>query len=494
MSSLSRFGHVIAGEPVAGQRWMPSYDPYLGEPWAEVAAGTADDVDAAVSAARRAYRDPAWRGLTPTARGALLLRLADLLAEHAEQLAVAETRDNGKLIAEMRAQMRYLPQWFRYFGGLADKVEGAVIPSDKPSMFNYTKPEPLGVVAAITPWNSPLLLTAWKLAPALAAGNTVVVKPSEFTSTSILPFLDLVARAGFPPGVINLVTGTGAEVGAALVEHPDVAAVAFTGGEASGRAVAASCGRKLIPATLELGGKSAQLVFADAILENAVKGVAGGIFAATGQTCVAGSRVLVERRILPEFLDRLSALAKGARMGDPMRDETEVGPVTTRQQLDRILGFIEHAKRDGAEVLIGGSRATRPECGQGWFVEPTIFTGVTPSMRIAQEEVFGPVACVIPFDSEEEAVAIANGTRFGLATGVWTRDLARAHRLAATVESGMVWVNTYRTSSPMSPFGGMKASGLGRENGAEAIRHYLQTKAVWMDFSETYPSPFVMRL
>ena len=495
-ADLPRFSHWIDGctaESASG-RWFESFDPYRGEAWAQVAAGDANDVDRAVQSAHRAFRSPGWAGMTASQRGALLVGVADVLASHAEELALAETRDNGKLISEMRAQMRYLPQWFRYFGGLADKVEGQVIPIDKPATFNFTRYEPLGVIAAIVPWNSPLLLAAWKIAPALAAGNTVVVKPSEFTSTSIHLFAQLLSRAGVPPGVVNVVTGLGPEVGSALVEHPLVRRVAFTGGEATGRAIATAAGRRLVPVTLELGGKSANIVFGDADLDNAVKGVVGGIFAASGQTCVAGSRLLVERRILPRFVEGVIEMARTARMGDPMRSDTQVGPVTTLAQLDRILGHIEGARADGAEVLLGGHRAARPECGGGWFVEPTVLAGVLPSARIAQEEVFGPVLAVIPFDSDEEAAALANGTQYGLAAGVWTRDLKRAHRMAAALEAGSVWVNTYRTSAPMSPFGGYKNSGLGRENGAESIKQYLQVKSVWIDMNDEYPSPFVMRL
>jgi acyl-CoA reductase-like NAD-dependent aldehyde dehydrogenase len=495
-ADLPRFGHWIDGQTAesASTRWFESFDPYRGEAWAQVAAGDESDVDRAVHSAHRAFRSPGWAGMTASQRGALLVGVADVLASHAEDLALAETRDNGKLITEMRAQMRYLPQWFRYFGGLADKVEGQVIPIDKPSTFNFTRYEPLGVIAAIVPWNSPLLLAAWKIAPALAAGNTVVVKPSEFTSTSIQLFVQLLSKAGVPPGVVNVVTGLGPAVGSALVKHPLVRRVAFTGGEPTGREIAAIAGRRLVPVTLELGGKSANIVFADADLDNAVKGVVGGIFAASGQTCVAGSRLLVERRIFTRFVESVIEMAKTARMGDPMRPETQVGPVTTLAQLDRILGHIEGARADGAEVLLGGHRSSRSECGRGWFVEPTVLTGVHPTARIAQEEVFGPVLAVVPFDSDEEAVALANDTQYGLAAGLWTRDLKRAHKLVGTLEAGSVWVNTYRTSAPMSPFGGYKNSGLGRENGAESIKQYLQVKSVWIDMNDEYPSPFVMRL
>jgi len=496
MSALPRFQMFVDNafvDPVA-DGWFTTDNPATGAPWAEVAAGTAADVDRAVTSAHRAFRSPEWARLSASDRGVLLNRLADLVALHADALAAAETRDNGKLLAEMRGQMAYMPRWYRYYAGLADKVEGAVLPSDKKNMVCYTQPEPLGVVAAIVPWNSPLLLTTWKLAPALAAGNTVVVKPSEFTSTSITPFLRLVREAGFPPGVVNVVTGSGADVGAALVDHPLVRAVAFTGGEGAGVAIATSAARKLIPVTLELGGKSANIVFADADLDRAVNGVVGGIFAASGQTCVAGSRLVVHRSIADAFVERIVALAGTARIGDPMDLSTEVGPVTTEAQLDKILGHIADATAAGATCVLGGRRAGDPACGTGWFVEPTIFTGVRPDARLARQEVFGPVLAVMPFDDEDEAVALANATDYGLAAGIWTRDLNRAHRTARAVEAGSVWVNTYRTSAPMTPFGGYKRSGLGREGGAEAIRQFLEVKSIWIDIGDEAPPPFVMRL
>lgn len=480
-------------EPLSGE-WLNTDNPYTATPWAQIAVANEADVNRAVEAADAAFHAPAWSSLTASKRGALLRNLAELIASNVEELAVAEVRDNGKLLAEMRAQMAYMPQWYHYYAGLADKVEGAVLPSDKPNTVNFTRHEPLGVIAAIVPWNSPLLLTAWKLAPALAAGNTVVIKPSEFASTSMAPFLRLVVKAGFPPGVVNMVSGLGGVAGKALVNHSLVRKVAFTGGDVAGAAIAEAAGRRMIPTTLELGGKSANIVFADANLENAVRGVVGGIFAATGQTCVAGSRLLVHRSIADDVVSRVVALGRSARIGDPMSPQTQVGPITTEQQLNRILGHIEKAKEEGATCILGGSRPTDPECGTGWFVQPTIFTNVTPQMQLAKQEVFGPVLAVMVFNTDEEAIALANSTEFGLAAGVWTQDLKRAHRMAHKLQAGSVWINTYRTSAPMSPFGGYKRSGLGREGGADAIKQYLQVKSVWIDMNEEYPSPFVMRL
>jgi aldehyde dehydrogenase (NAD+) len=360
-------------------------------------------------------------------------------------------------------------------------------------MFNFTLEEPLGVVAAITPWNSPLMLGAWKLAPALAAGNTFVWKPSEHSSVSALEFGKLFAEAGFPPGVVNIVTGFGADIGDALVGHDDVAKVAFTGGDATGARVYQTAARGVKPVTMELGGKSANIVFADANFDNAVKGVVSGIFAATGQTCVAGSRALIQRSIYDEFVAKFVDFARTARMGDPLDTATQVGPITTRPQYEKVLDYIDIARNEGAKCVLGGGPAHRPECGDGWFVEPTVFIDVRPDMRIAKEEVFGPVLSIIPFDDDEDAIRIANGSVYGLAAGVWTADIGRCLKMANRLESGTVWINTYRVSSYMSPFGGYKRSGFGRESGISAIREYVQEKSVWIDTSGETPNPFVTR-
>ncbi|PVX72781.1 aldehyde dehydrogenase (NAD+) [Paraburkholderia unamae] len=494
-TAMQRYSLYIDGERCdsASGQWFNSDNPFTGAPWAQIARGNAADVDRAVRAAHRAFSSGAWKDLTPSARGQLLYRLADRITEHASRLAEIEVRDNGKLYAEMHGQLQYLPQWYRYYGGLADKIQGDVVPLDKKGYFNYTRREPLGVTAIITPWNSPLMLLTWKLAPALAAGCTVVIKPSEFTSASTLEFVALLDEVGFPRGVVNVVTGFGNEVGSELVSHPLVRKITFTGADATGRRINEQAARDFKHVGLELGGKSPNIVFDDANLDDAVNGAVSGIFAATGQTCIAGSRLLVQSGVHDEVVERVVALAKTARMGDPMDAGTQVGPITTPPQYEKVLHYIGIAQAEGAGLALGGKAASRDECANGWFVEPTIFTGVRNDMRIAQEEVFGPVLSVIRFDTEDEAVAIANDVRFGLGAGVWTSDIGRAFRMAERIESGTVWVNTYRAVSYMSPFGGYKDSGLGRENGIDAINEYLQTKSVWINTGAATGNPFVLR-
>ncbi len=422
----------------------------------------------------------------------MMLRLADLVTKHAERLAEIEVQDNGKLIAEMRGQMNYHPEWWRYYGGLADKVEGAVMPIDKPDIFAFTRHEPVGVVGALTAWNSPLLFIAWKCAPAIAAGCAVVIKPSEFTSASTLEYAALTKEAGFPDGVFNVVAGYGPDAGSALVDHPDVAKITFTGSDATGARIYAQAAKTMKRVTLELGGKSPNIVFDDCNLDKAAAGVVSGIFAATGQTCIAGSRLLVQNSIKEAFTKKVAELGATARKGNPMEADTNIGPVTTPAQYQKILDYIDIAKKEGARCILGGSAA--PDLPGGQFVEPTIFVDVTPQMRIAREEVFGPVLSIIGFDDEEEAIKLGNDSVYGLAAGVWTENIGRAVRMSKALRAGTVWVNTYRAVSYMMPFGGMKHSGIGRESGIESIRHYLETKSTWISYAEGAPSnPFIMR-
>ncbi|MEM9735706.1 MAG: aldehyde dehydrogenase [Pseudomonadota bacterium] len=488
---LETYRNLVAGQPAEAAEWIESYDPYRGVPWARIPRSGAAEVDHAVAAAKAAL--PAWRATTPTERGKLLLRLAELVSTRVEELGALETRDNGKLIAEMTAQARYVAEHFRYFGGLADKIEGRVLPMDKPTNFTFTRREPLGVVACITAWNSPILLLTWKLAPLLAAGCTAVVKPSEHASVSTLKFLELFEEAGFPPGVVNSVTGFGHEAGSALCAHPDIAKVAFTGGDATGAKIYEACAPTMKHVSLELGGKSPNIIFADANMEAAVMGAVSGIFAATGQTCIAGSRLLVERSAVGEVTERLVEVAKSARMGNPALMETQVGPITTRPQREHVLKMIETGRADGARCILGGGEPEAPEFADGWFVEPTIFDGVNNDMNIARTEVFGPVLSIIPFENDADALAIANDTPYGLAAGIWTQDMSRAIKLSAEIEAGTVWVNTYRATSFMAPFGGFKRSGLGRESGQEAIDAYLQTKTVWIETEASVANPFILR-
>jgi len=490
---LKNYDLYISGRRQApeGGEYFDCDNPYTGEVWARVARGTAGDVDKAVAAAREAL--PVWNGLKPSERGKRMLKMAELLDEHAPALAAAEVRDNGKLYAEMLPQMRLVADWFRYYAGLADKLEGAVIPTGRPDMLTFTRLEPLGVVALITPWNSPLLLLTHKLPTALAAGNTVVIKPSEFTSASTLEFAELFAQAGFPPGVVNVVTGFGSEAGAALVAHAHVAKVAFTGSEEGGRRINQAAAADFKHVALELGGKSPNIVFEDAQIDAAVVGAIAGIFAASGQTCIAGSRLLVQRSIHDRFVAQLVDMAGQARIGDPMQADTNVGPVATPPQYEKVLKYIAIAKEEGARCVLGGGPYTGPGSRGGRFIAPTIFTGVHNQMRIAREEVFGPVLSVIPFDNEDEAFQIANDTRFGLAAGVWTSDIGRAMRASERLLAGTVWINTYRMGGCSTPFGGYKHSGLGREGGVEAIKEWVQTKTVWLCGRPDTNQPFVMR-
>lgn len=492
---MQRFENLIDGKlrPAASGKWMPSLDPYRNENWCEIPDSDQSDVNAAVAAARTAFGSSQWAGISATARGAMLRRAGDLISANAERLAELEVRDNGKLINEMLVQLKTIPQWFYYYGGLADKVEGGVLPIDKSDHFVFTTWEPLGVIAAITAWNSPLLLLAWKLAPGLAAGNTFVIKPSEYASASTIAFAELFEESGFPAGVVNVVCGTGQGVGAPLVAHPDVAKIAFTGSDAAGKAINKAAAGDLKHVTLELGGKSPNIVFEDADLDAAAAGVASGIFAAAGQTCIAGSRLLLQRSVYDLFLSKIRELAEGVKIGDPLDPETQMGPLANLPHYQKVISCIADAKKEGAVVAFGGE-PIKYATG-GLFVQPTIFRDVDNASQLAQREIFGPVLAVIPFDDEADALRIANNSNYGLAAGVWTKDMPRAFRMSKGLQSGTVWINTYRALSFMAPFGGVKDSGLGRESGQDMIKSYMQVKTTWINNASERPAnPFIMRL
>jgi acyl-CoA reductase-like NAD-dependent aldehyde dehydrogenase len=492
VSEERRYRLFIDGEWRDGEggATFPAVNPFDQRVWAQIPTAGPGDVRDAIAAARRAFET--WGRLPGVQRAKIMLKLADLLEADADRMARLETTDNGKVIRETRPQMSFAARQYRFFAGYADKLYGSVIPLDQPDVFDYAVREPLGVVALITAWNSPMTLLANKLAPALAAGNCAVIKPSEHASATTLEFAALAERAGVPKGVINVVTGDGA-VGRALVESPGLNRISFTGSPDVGRHIAASAGRNLVPVTLELGGKSPNIVFDDADLSKAIAGALAGIFGATGQTCIAGSRLLVHEAIHDTFVERLVQRAEAIRLGDPLDPATEMGSAANEPQFRRILQFIASAKEEGATLATGGAAATQAPLDRGFFVQPTLFTGVRSDMRLAQEEVFGPVLAVMKFRDEAEAIQLANSTRYGLAAGVWTRDVGRVHRMVRALQSGVVWVNTYRAVAAQAPFGGVKESGYGRERGEQALAEYTTWKNVMLDFSSEERDPFAMK-
>jgi acyl-CoA reductase-like NAD-dependent aldehyde dehydrogenase len=480
-------GEFCAAE---GGATFESVDPSTGKVWALMPKAGAADTNRAVRAAHTAFTGGPWPAMTATARGKLLYKLAELVARDASLIGELETRDTGKVIRETKAVTGYVAEFYRYFAGLADKIEGATLPIDKPDMEVSTRREPLGVVAAVVPWNSQMFLTSTKLGPALAAGNTVVLKASEDGPAPLLHFAKLIHEAGFPAGVVNIITGLGADCGQVLTSHPLVARVAFTGGPDTARHVVRNTAANFAVTTLELGGKSPVVVFDDANLESAVNGVIAGIWGATGQSCVAGSRLLVHESIHDSFVAKLAARAGQIKIGPPLDMATEMGPLATLVQLQRAEKLIAESVAAGAVVVTGG----KARGGAGYYFEPTLLLAPTASLPCVREEFFGPVLSVLKFKTEDEAVALANGTNYAFAAGIFTQNLGRAHRLSKKLNAGVVWINTYRAISPIVPLGGNGYTGYGREAGMDSIRDYTRTKSIWINTSDVpMADPFVMR-
>jgi len=481
MTNLGRKQLLINGEwrDAAGGRTMPVLNPATEEIIAEVAAASAEDVDAAVEAARAALAGP-WGQMPARERGRLLWKLGERLMEKIDEVARLETLHNGKPIMESRhIEIPMAAECLQYFAGWADKIQGDTIPV-KGNALVYTRREPLGVVAAIVPWNFPLLLAMWKVAPALATGNTVILKPASQTPLTALALGELAAEVGFPPGVLNVITGSGATVGQAIVEHRGIDKVAFTGDTSTGKGIMRSAADTLKHITLELGGKSPNIVFPDADLDAAVRGATVGIFYGKGEVCASGSRLLVDRSIKDQFIAKVAERTKKMVPGDPLDPKTRLGAISSKAQLERVLRYIEIGRQEGGSLVAGGARADIGT-GKGFFMQPTVFADVTPDMTIAREEIFGPVLAAIDFADVDEAIARANDSIYGLAAGIWTRDVKKAHYVASRLQAGTVWVNTYNVYDTAAPFGGYKQSGFGREMGQHALDYYTQTKTVWVD-------------
>ena len=493
MADIKTYNMLIDGEWVnaSNGQSFACENPSNGEVWCHVPEATEKDVDRAVQAAHRAFQKGPWASMLPNQRGQCLRKLAELLAENSEKLGRIESIDTGKMLKETRWQAKYIAEFFQFYAGCADKIVGDVLPIDKPDMFVFTNREPLGVVAAVVPWNSQLFLVAVKIGPALAAGNTVVLKASEHASAAMLEFGELIEKAGFPPGVVNIVTGHGDPCGKALTSHKKVARVSFTGGPGAAKQILHNSAENFAEVSLELGGKSPFIVFEDANIESAVNGSIAGIFGATGQSCVAGSRLYLQEDIADEFLDRMVGLAKDIVIGDPLADATQMGPLCTQGQMNCVEREVARALDEGGTLLCGGQR---PKGLGGNYYEPTIIECPSQKMHIVDTEMFGPVLSVLRFKTEQEVIELANDTLHGLAAGIFTQDSARSMRVARAIEAGIVWVNTYRVVSPIAEFGGNKGSGYGRESGFQAMYDYTRPKTIWLNTSsEPMVNPFVMR-
>lgn len=492
MTAMPHYSLFIDGQWCEGTegQTMQSINPATGQPWATFACASSCDVERAVTAARRALQNPVWRDMTATQRGKLLYQLAELIERDAKKIGEIETTDSGKLLAETRAQSAYVGDYYRYYAGLADKIEGAVLPIDKPDMHVFTRREAIGVVAAIVPWNAQMFLTATKLGPALAAGCTVVLKASELAPAPMLEFAKLIEEAGFPAGVVSVITGDAEQCAIPLTRHPDIDRIAFTGGPETARHVVRNSAESFAVTTLELGGKSPILVFDDADLDGAANGLIAGNFGASGQSCVAGSRGLIQRSIFESLIEKIEQKVQGISVGDPLDASVQIGPLCTRQQIDKIQAALSASTAAGARIRFGGAPLDTP----GNYMAPTLVECPHPDIETLKVEMFGPIMSLIPFDTEQEAIELANSTPFGLGSGVFTQNLARAHRVSSRLKAGICWVNTYRAISPIAPFGGVDQSGYGREAGVEAVLDYTRTKTTWINTSDQpMANPFIIR-
>jgi len=489
---MKHFKHFINGKFSEGSEKFETLNPANGKPWATFPAASEEESIFAIESAHNALYEGQWSKLNATQRGKLIHRLGDLIAKNASELGELETRDSGKLAVETKAQSSYVADYYYYYAGLADKIQGEVLPIDKPNMQVFTTREPIGVVVAIVPWNAQLFLSATKIAPALAAGNTIVVKASEQAPAALFKFAELVHECGFPPGVINIITGFADPCGKTLTTHPKVARIAFTGGAEVARHIVRNSAENFAHVSLELGGKSPMIIFEDCNIDGAVNGIIAGNFGASGQSCVAGSRVFIQRSIHSKVVELIKQRAEKIVVGNPLDSKTQVGPLATIHQVERASKVINDSVKQGANLVFGGKQPSQLK--EGWYFEPTLLDCANQEFDCVKTELFAPVISVIAFDTEEEAIAMANDSDYGLGSGVFTENLARAHRVSAKIHSGIVWINTYRAISPISPFGGVKQSGGSREAGIDAIHEYTRTKTTWINTSsEPMSNPFIMR-